>query len=417
MANITAFVRSLDKTKKTNIRFRLRDGRKAQLFYVGEKKIAPCDWDSVKEQVKSRIAFNEIERQEINGFVADTKKLILKLYDERKEKEVTSEWLKEEMEKILHPEWDIKKDRIADIIPNFLEEKQLSIGRTRHYKVLIRSLLRFEKEEKTSVTLANADNTMFFKFENFLRNEHKTNKDVKTRSKNTLIDIIKKLKAVLNWAVAKGLTTNTDYQRYKTGVATYGTPIYITLEERDKIYHTDFSSSWRLDTYRDMFIFQCLVGCRVSDLFSFTKSNIVGGNLCYIAHKTKEERPKTIQVPLVPVALEILEKHKNDDDTLLFDVGLKQDYNEAIKRIFAIAGITRNVVVLNPLTREPETRRICDIASSHLARRTFIGNLYKKVKDPNLVSAFTGHEQGSKAFARYRDIDEEIKKETIKLIE
>ena len=43
-----------------------------------------------------------------------------------------------------------------------------------------------------------------------------------------------------------------------------------------------------------------------------------------------------------------------------------------------------------------------------MARRTFIGNIYKKVKDPNLVGALSGHKEGSKAFARYRDIDEEM---------
>ena len=51
-----------------------------------------------------------------------------------------------------------------------------------------------------------------------------------------------------------------------------------------------------------------------------------------------------------------------------------------------------------------------EIASSHLARRTFVGNLYKQVKDPNLVGALSGHKEGSRAFARYREIDEELKK-------
>mgnify|MGYP006999334810 FL=1 len=52
-----------------------------------------------------------------------------------------------------------------------------------------------------------------------------------------------------------------------------------------------------------------------------------------------------------------------------------------------------------------------------MARRTFIGNLYKKVKDPNLVGALSGHCEGSKAFTRYREIDEDIKKELVSLID
>ena len=36
-----------------------------------------------------------------------------------------------------------------------------------------------------------------------------------------------------------------------------------------------------------------------------------------------------------------------------------------------------------------------------------------KVKDPNLVGVLSGHKEGSKAFARYRTIDDGIKKELI----
>ena len=35
----------------------------------------------------------------------------------------------------------------------------------------------------------------------------------------------------------------------------------------------------------------------------------------------------------------------------------------------------------------------------------------KKMKDLHLVAALTGHKEGSRAFARYRAIDEEMKKE------
>jgi hypothetical protein len=52
-----------------------------------------------------------------------------------------------------------------------------------------------------------------------------------------------------------------------------------------------------------------------------------------------------------------------------------------------------------------------------MARRCFVGGLYKKVKDPHLIGALSGHVEGSKAFARYRDIDEEMRRETVELLE
>ena len=57
---------------------------------------------------------------------------------------------------------------------------------------------------------------------------------------------------------------------------------------------------------------------------------------------------------------------------------------------------------------EEEKKRLCDIASSHLARRTFIGNLYKETPDPNIIGKLSGHKEGSRAFARYRDIDDDM---------
>ena len=46
-----------------------------------------------------------------------------------------------------------------------------------------------------------------------------------------------------------------------------------------------------------------------------------------------------------------------------------------------------------------------------------VGNLYKQVKDPNLVGALSGHKEGSRAFARYRKIDEDINRKAISLLE
>ena len=52
-----------------------------------------------------------------------------------------------------------------------------------------------------------------------------------------------------------------------------------------------------------------------------------------------------------------------------------------------------------------------------MARRTFIGNIYKKFKDQGLVSELSGHSPGSNAFARYREIDTDMKREMVDSID
>ena len=121
-------------------------------------------------------------------------------------------------------------------------------------------------------------------------------------------------------------------------------------------------------------------------------------------------------MPLNQKALDILERYKDLENALLprfSDFG----YNKKIKAILKYIGIDRMVRVIDPKTREDVARPLYEVATTHTARKTFIGNLYKQVKDPNLIASMSGHTDGSRAFARYRHIDDEIKKELVNLLD
>jgi hypothetical protein len=148
-----------------------------------------------------------------------------------------------------------------------------------------------------------------------------------------------------------------------------------------------------------------------------TEADIIDGAVNYIPRKTKENDPVTTTVPIKGRAEILLKKYKGVDATgRIFPFISAQKYNDSIKEIFRLCGVTRIVTVLNPTTGNEEKRPINEVASSHMARRTFAGNLYKKVKDPNLIASMTGHKPGSTAFARYRNIDMDIKTEMIDLL-
>ena len=125
-----------------------------------------------------------------------------------------------------------------------------------------------------------------------------------------------------------------------------------------------------------------------------------------------------VRVPLNKRAKQLVESYKGvDNKNRLFPFISTQKYNDAIKDILRLCEITRIITVLNTVTGKEEKRPINEVASSHMARRTFIGNMYKKVKDPNLVGSLSGHAEGSKAFSRYREIDDDIKRELVNMIE
>jgi integrase len=65
-----------------------------------------------------------------------------------------------------------------------------------------------------------------------------------------------------------------------------------------------------LEAQRDIFIFQCLTGCRVSDLLAMTHDSIINGAIEYMPQKTAGERPQVVRVPLNTRALALVEKYK-----------------------------------------------------------------------------------------------------------
>jgi len=219
------------------------------------------------------------------------------------------------------------------------------------------------------------------------------------------------------WAFDSGHAKMNPFKRYSVGECVYGTPFYITNEERNRLYETDLSHNKQLETQRDIFVFQCLIGCRVSDLYKMTYRNIIDGAIEYIPRKTKEDRAITVRVPLSKTAKEIINRYADYERDSLFPLIVEQKYNQYIKQAMKEAGITRMVTIIDQKTRLEVQKPIWEVASSHMARRTFIGNIYKKVKDPNLVGALSGHKEGSKAFARYRTIDDDMKKELIGMLE
>ena len=225
------------------------------------------------------------------------------------------------------------------------------------------------------------------------------------------------LRTFLNWAFNNELIDKNPFKMRGITPAVYGTPIYINIEERNRLQTVNLSRHPGISAQRDIFIFQCLIGCRVGDLLRLQRSNVVDGAIEYIPRKTKEGHPITVRVPLNDTAKSIISKYSDRKGPALLPFISSQKYNESINRAFLAAGLKRPVQVLNTITREPEMKPLYSVASSHMARRTFIGNLYKQVKDPNLIASMSGHVEGSSAFARYRNIDEEIKTELVKLLE
>jgi integrase len=397
------------------------------------------------------------EKRELKQYITEQSEklnlltsLIHSLFNEIKDKKSTTpDWLVDTIDRFYQrgkyaPKEEIEeKQTLFSLCNEFLEKYEQSAVRAKNFRVIVRTLRRFEtyikKTENKNFALLVETTTpdTLQKLSKFLSKEDKISIEFpeiyeqpakpdnskerphkpQPRGQNTINDIMKRLRTLFIWAVKLEKTTNNPFKNFEIKESVYGTPYYITIEERNHLYNTDLSHRPALEVQRDIFIFQCLIGCRVADLYRLTKQNVINGEIHYIARKTKDGRPETVEVPLNTIAKEILKKYVDFSGNTLFPYISEQKYNEAIKEVFTVAKITRPVVVLDAITREGVVRPINEVASSHLARRCFVGNLYKQVKDPNLIGKLSGHAEGSRAFTRYRDIDRDMKNELVKMLE
>ena len=172
------------------------------------------------------------------------------------------------------------------------------------------------------------------------------------RGQNTVSDMLTRFRAFFLWAIDNGYTTNNPFKHFTIGEIVYGTPIYISNEERNQLFEADLSDNKDLETQRDIFVFQCLIGCRVSDLYKMTRRNMIDGAIEYIPRKTKEDRPITVRVPLNETARRLIAKYRDPDHESLFPFNTEQDYNRKIKEAFRRAGLNRMVTVLDQQTRQ-----------------------------------------------------------------
>ena len=468
-----------DSEGRAQVLYRVNLSKKDYVRYKSGIYVPAKRWDTAKQQIKVgkavgieaqeltqlRVSLNNLDSRilklcEIDGTKITTDYLdkFLPLVKEVEPQRITRELIEQLLNQKKHRRG--RKKSFFELFDLFMAKSKISEGRMKHYRVVERDLRRFEafrqltENKRFKLDIDTITRDTIEDFESYLRNEHtlydeyphvfaqlvpvstdpRRNPRPRKRGNNTVVVIFKQVRAFFNWCYNEGVTENRPFVGYKPMRENYGTPIYITLEERNTIAEADLPALYAaldaevrktiksnlntLEVQRDIFVFHTCIGCRVSDLMRLTAANIVDGEVHYIAQKTKENGGDTIMVPLNDRARALVEKYRGvDPKGRLFPYISSQHYNDCIKEIFTICGLTRMVVKLDPVSGEEVTVPLNTVASSHMARRTFVGNLYKRVKDPNLICPMSGHKENSRAFTRYREVDREMRKEVVNLLD
>lgn len=453
MATITLSIssRTSKDTGKAEVLLRYRNTREVALRAHTHVFILPKFFADGQVVIKNRIMTDEVK--DAHKAKAELDRIIGYVIEEGNKMAISSftqKWAQETIDRLLFPEnFKPKNEKHAffDAAEDFINSHKVSASRIRSIRHLLGILTRYEIYKGITLDFETVTRETLLDFTNFCRNEHKffdskiisgkkfcfplpaykhifestpSAKAPSGRGENTITGIMRLIKCFWLWCLQMDYTTNNPFKNLKIKDQCYGTPYYMTIEERDKLYNTEITDSRMTKVCRDMFVFQCYLGCRAGDLLSLTKDNVIeserGTAIQYVPRKTKDNKPHTVKVYLTDTAITILKLYENNRTGFLFPVRSMGIYNKGLRRAMKIAEIDRIVTTRNAKTGESEQHRLCDVASSHMARRTFIGNLYKKVKDPNLVGKLSGHVEGSKAFARYRDIDDDMIRDMTNLL-
>lgn len=186
----------------------------------------------------------------------------------------------------------------------------------------------------------------------------------------------------------------------------YDTPFFLKAEELKKVMNTAVPTE--LQQTKDIFVLNCALGCRISDLKRLTMDKVAVSEdgipyVHYIPSKTTRAQTtnQEIQTPLIRPALEIIKRtrlafngHNPKYEKLV--------YNKNLRLLLEYCGINRLVCLYDAEREDNIYRPLYEVASSKLARKTHVDMLTKV--QINYYAAGL-HRHGSDAVFRYTSLE------------
>jgi site-specific recombinase XerD len=324
------------------------DGTRAECST--SRQILPEHWDVDKGEATNACAEAEV----INEYLLNVRLEVKKRYNILL---TTKEYVSaEDVKNNFRGKKEVKKT-FFDVVKQFIafhkqrfEKEELSEGRFKRFSVLQHKCESFisANYKKNDLVLDSIQLPFVVQFQHYLL----TVDDI---GHNTTMKYSKDLKQVMKFAVSMGYLVTNPFECFK---CTYKKVKRTCLDETelDKIINLKLSIP-RLEEVRDCFVFSCFTGYAFSDAHALRPSNVTLGidRKKWIIHdRIKSDNPEN--VPLLPKALEIVEKYKDHAYCLkynkLLPVNSNQRYNAYLKEIADLAGITKKL-------------------TTHVARHTF----------------------------------------------
>lgn len=201
-------------------------------------------------------------------------------------------------------------------------------------------------------------------------------KTIRNISNNTALKYIANFKKIVIRAIDKDIISVDPFKKFK-GKKTKVLKRPLSSGELEQLENKNFSVG-RLAVVRDIFVFQCYTGLAYIDVYNLKKSDIrmgFDGELWITSERQKTGSP--INIPLLPRALEIINRYKEHELCVkrgsVLPVLSNQKMNAYLKEIADLCGIESTL-------------------NTHKARRTFGSTITLNNDVPiNVVKEMLGH--------------------------
>lgn len=221
------------------------------------------------------------------------------------------------------------------------EIEDLSDGRFKRFKVLYGKCADFIKYKfkKSDVPLDEVKLSFIVEFEHYLR-------VVKLIGYNTTMKYMKDLKQVMKYGVMIEYVPASPFENFKCSYKKVKRD-FLDQQELDTLYRKELIIQ-RLEEVRDCYLFSCYTGYAYSDAEALTPDDItigMDGEKWIIRDRIKTDT--TENVPLLPIALEIIAKYEDHPycktHNKLLPMNSNQRYNAYLKEIADVCGIKKKL--------------------------------------------------------------------------
>lgn len=305
-------------------------------------KVSPKDWDHVRGKARGRreeiVNLNQhIER--VRSLITDAYHQLVQEQSEVSVETVKSRFLGEEVEVFT-------MDKLIAYHSSTMSLR-LAPGTIKNYKTTERYLREFiwQYYGKKDYNLLDLSYRFIVDFETFLR-QYKPIDHHQPLNNNGVMKHIERLRKFTNLAVTLEWIPRDPFAQFKKHFERVERKC-LSADELKLLCNKTFKIK-RLQQVLDMFLFSCYTGLSFIDLSVLSRNDIVkrDNNKDWIfLNRTKTNEP--VRVPLLPKALLLIEKYKDDvrslENNTIFPCISNQRMNGYLKEIAEICGIEKNL--------------------------------------------------------------------------